>query len=67
MYFSGEVKGKGKGDVVFLGKGIYSGKEGPICEWTSDPKTGTGDLVGLKATGSYKGVKVQDIILEVMA
>ena len=67
MYFSGEIKGKGKGDILFLGTGSYDGKRGPICEWESDPKTGTGDLVGLEATGGYKGTKGKDVTLEIKA
>jgi hypothetical protein len=67
MYFSGEIKGKGKGDIVFLGTGTYDGKTGPICDWESDPNTGTGDLVGLKATGGYKGMKGEDVTLTIKA
>jgi len=67
MYFSGEIKGKGKGDIVFLGTGSYDGKTGPICNWESDPKTGTGDLVGLEATGGYKGMKGEDVTMEIKA
>lgn len=53
MYFAGEVKGKGKGEIVFKSIGSY-GSEGAVCQWESDPNTGTGDLAGLAATGGYK-------------
>jgi len=63
MYFSGEIEGKGKGDIVFSGTGSYDKDAGPACKWETDPKTGTGDLVGLKATGGYKGLKGEDVTL----
>jgi hypothetical protein len=66
MYFSGEIKGKGKGDIVLSGTGTYD-KNGPVCNWESDPKTGTGDLVGLNATGGYKGLRGEEVTLEIKA
>lgn len=68
MYFSGEIEGKGKGGIVFKSTGNY-GKQGAICEWESDPNTGTDDLVGLKATGGYKalGMKGSEVSLEIKA
>lgn len=53
MYFDGEIEGKGKGTIVFKSTGTY-GSEGAICEWESDPKTGTDGLAGLSAKGGYK-------------
>lgn len=67
MYFSGEIKGKGKGTIVLNGSGIYSKEEGPTAVWETDPKTGTGDLAGLKATGGYKGFKGDNVTLEIKA
>jgi hypothetical protein len=64
MYFSGEIEGKGKGDIVFSGTGSYD-QAGPVCKWETDPKTGTGALVGLKATGGYKGLKGEEVTLEI--
>jgi len=68
MYFDGEIEGKGKGGIVFKCVGDY-GKQGAICEWESDPNTGTGDLTGLKATGGYKamGMKGAEVSLELKA
>ena len=66
-YFSGEIKGKGKGTIVLNGRGIYSREEGPTAVWETDPKTGTGDLAGLKATGGYKGFKGDTVTLEIAA
>ena len=67
MYFSGEIVSKGKGDIVFNCTGAYEPSSGPACDWESDPKTGTGDLVGLKATGGYKGMKAEEVTLEIKA
>lgn len=68
MHFSGEVEGKGKGSIVFKSTGNY-GKQGAICKWESDPATGSGDLVGLKATGGYKakGMEGAEVSLEIKA
>jgi hypothetical protein len=55
MYFNGEIEGKGNGSIVFQSTGTF-GKQGAICKWESDLKTGTGDLIGLKMTGGYKAM-----------
>lgn len=54
MHFSGEIDGK-KGDIVFVIKGTYDPKAGAVGDLVSDPQSGTGELVGLKATGGYGG------------
>jgi len=50
-YFSGEIKDVGKGTIAFICKGYYGPETGAVCEWESDPQTGTGEFEGLKATG----------------
>lgn len=58
-YFSGEIKGVGKGTIVFIEEGTWDPATGAVCEWVSDPNSGTGDFAGLKAKGSLAG-KVEE-------
>jgi hypothetical protein len=53
MHFVGEIQGK-KGSIVFISTGTYTKETGALCDWVSDPKTGTEELAGLKAHGWYK-------------
>ena len=67
-YFSGEVKGVGKGTIVFIGDGTWDPAVGAICEWVSDPSSGTGDLAGLKAKAHHVGTpasKEDPVTLEI--
>lgn len=68
MYYDGEIEGKGKGTIVFKSTGTY-GSEGAICEWESDPKTGTDGLAGLSAKGGYtaKGMTGQEVWISINA
>jgi hypothetical protein len=54
-YFNGEIKGVGKGTIVFVDEGIWDPATGAAIEWVSDPNSGTGDLTGLKAKASFVG------------
>lgn len=53
QYFSGSIKGVGKGTIALIDTGSYSLETGAVSEWVSDPESGTGDLIGLKAKGGY--------------
>jgi len=54
-YFTGEIKGVGKGSIVFLGGGLWDPAKGAVCDWETDPDSGTGALAGLKAKGHHVG------------
>lgn len=66
QYFTGSIKSLGKGTITFIGTGSYGPETGAVCEWVSDPQSGTGDLAGLTIKGGYvaKGMKDIPVTLE---
>jgi len=54
-YFNGEIKGVGKGTVVFIDEGTWDPAAGAVCDFVSDANSGTDALAGLKAKGHYVG------------
>jgi len=64
QYFSGELKGVGKGTITLISTGSYAPETGAVTEWISDPASGTGDFKGLKLKGGYTAKGQTDIPLK---